>query len=73
VDPTLPKVLRGLDEATVFARAYRFEMTKDYLALVARVEGLSQNQSGSDKSQVWRAGHAFRASFDRARLLPRVP
>ena len=54
MDPELERVLRGLDEAVEFAKSYRFEMTEDYLALIARVEALPQNRPGADKSWVWR-------------------
>ena len=53
MDPELERVLRGLKEAAEFAKTYRFEMTDDYLALLARVEAMPQNQSGADKSHVW--------------------
>ena len=49
----LDAVLRGLDEAREFARTYRFEMTDEYRALIARVESLPRNQPGSDKSGRW--------------------
>jgi hypothetical protein len=73
MDPELERVLRGLNEAAEFARTYRFEMTEDYLALLARVEAMPQNQSGADKSHVWRGLQAYRSSFKNVRLLPRKP
>ena len=54
MDQDLERVLRGLEEAAEWAKTYRFEMTADYLALLAHVEALPQNQSGTDKSWVWR-------------------
>lgn len=51
--PTLEDALRGLEEAAEFAKSYRFEMTEDYLALIARVEAMPQNQTGADKSGRW--------------------
>ena len=54
MDPELERALRALDEAAEFAKSYRFEMTEDYLALLAQVEALPQNRSGADKSWVWR-------------------
>lgn len=54
MDPELERVLRGMEEAAEFAKTYRFEMTEDYLELIARVEALPQNQEGADKSWVWR-------------------
>ncbi|OFW13830.1 MAG: hypothetical protein A3F70_00570 [Acidobacteria bacterium RIFCSPLOWO2_12_FULL_67_14] len=50
----LERVLKGLDEAAAFARTYRFEMTDEYRALIARVEALPANRPGADKSWVWR-------------------
>ena len=54
MDPDVERALRGLDDAVEFAKAYRFEMTADYVALVARVEALPQNRPGADKSWIWR-------------------
>jgi len=72
MDPELERALRGLDEAVEFAKSYRFEMTEDYLALLARVEAMPQNQSGADKSGRWRGSRAYAASLAaRATLLPR--
>lgn len=49
----LERVLRGLEKAKEFARTYRFEMTDDYRALIARVEAMPRNQSGADRSGRW--------------------
>ena len=73
MDDELERVLRGLEEAAEFARTYRFEMTEDYLAFLARLEAMPENQSGTDKSHVWRGLQAYRNSFKNARLLPRTP
>ena len=54
MDAELEHALRGLDEAVEFAKSYRFEMTEDYLALLAQVEALPQNRPGADKTWVWR-------------------
>ena len=54
MDPELERVLRGLDEAVEFTKSFRFEMTEDYLALLAQVEAMPQNRPGTDKSWVWR-------------------
>ena len=62
MDPELESALRGLKEAAAFARTYRFEMTEDYLTLLARVEAMPQNQSGADKSHVWPGLQAYRIS-----------
>ena len=72
MDPELERALRGLAEAVEFAKTYRFEMTDDYLALIARVEAMPPNQSGADKSGRWRGNRAYAASLAaRATLLPR--
>jgi len=54
MDAELERVLEGFKKAAEFARTYRFEMTDDYLALLARVEAMPQNCPGADKSWVWR-------------------
>jgi hypothetical protein len=72
MDAELERALRALDEAAEFAKSYRFEMTEDYLALLARVEAMPSNQSGADKSGRWRGSRAYAASLAaRATLLPR--
>ena len=73
MNPELDRVLRGLDEAVEFAKSYRFEMTEDYLALIAQVEAMPRNQSGADKSHVWRGLQAYKDSFKNVRLIPRKP
>ena len=73
MDDELERILRGLEKAAEFAKTYRFEMTDDYLALLARVEAMPQNQSGADKSHVWRGLRAYRNAFKNVRLLPRKP
>jgi len=73
VTPELEEVLRGLERATAFAKSYRFEMTEDYLQLIAQVEAMPRNQPGTDKSYVWRAQRAYKESFKNVRLLPREP
>ena len=73
MDSELEPALRGLDDAVEFAQSYHFEMTEDYLALLAQVEAMPGNRSGSDKSGVWPALQAYVASFKDVRLLPRTP
>ncbi len=68
----LERVLRGLEQAREFAKSYRFEMTDEYRALIAQVEGLPQNQSGADKSGLWRGSIArHKTWFSNIRLIPR--
>ena len=69
---TLPleDMLRALREAPEEARSLGIELTDDYLELIAQVEALPDNQSGSDKSHVWPAQRAFVDSFKNVRLLP---
>jgi hypothetical protein len=66
VDPELEHVLRGLEEAAEFAKTYRFEMTEDYLQLIARVESLAQNRPHTDKSWVWRLIESSARHYARA-------
>jgi hypothetical protein len=71
VDSPNDRLSKALDEATEFARTFRFEMTDDYLALIEQVEALPRNQSGSDKSGRWLGSRAdARALVQRATLLP---
>jgi hypothetical protein len=57
------RALRALDEATEFAKTYRFELSDDYLSLIEAVEAMPQNQSGCDKTGIWRAVRAYRETF----------
>jgi hypothetical protein len=65
VDGDLEDVLLGLEKATEFARTYRFEMTEDYLHLIAQVEALPSNRPGSEKGGRW-LGRPARKSATRA-------
>ena len=69
--PTLEDGLRALAEATELAKNIHIDLTPEYLRLIAVVEALPQNQSGADKSWVWRADQAFREVFAKARLINR--
>lgn len=60
---TLEDGLRALDEASELAKAIRIELDDAYLAAIARVESLAQNQSGADKTWVTRATRAFDRHF----------
>jgi len=73
MDPELERVLEGLKETAEFAKTYHFEMTDDYLALLARVEAMPQNQSGADKSHVWRGLKAYVDTFRNVRRIPSTP
>lgn len=74
MDMTLERTLRGLEQAAEFARSYRFVLTDDYLALLARVEAMPSNQSGADKSGRWLGSHSTASALAaRARLVPRTP
>jgi hypothetical protein len=68
MEPTLADALRGLEEATEFAKSYRFELTDDYVALIARVEAMPQNQSGSDKTGIWQDLRAYTETFRQLRV-----
>lgn len=69
MNPTLEDGLRALEEATEQAKAIRIELDDNYLALIAQVEGRPDNQSGSDKSWVWRMDRAFRDHFANVKYL----
>jgi hypothetical protein len=60
MDPERELALRALDEAAEAARSIRIDLTPDYLALIAAVEALPQNQPGSDKSHCGIPGLALR-------------
>lgn len=63
--PDLEDALRALAAAADFARRYRVKLTGDYLARLAVVEALPQNQAGADKGGRWRgsvASHRARAA-----------
>jgi hypothetical protein len=69
----LDAVLRGLDESREFARTYRFEMTEEYRALIARVEALPRNRPGADKSGRWLGSRAdAQAALEHVRLSSRA-
>ena len=70
MDPELERVLRGFDEAREFARTFRFEMTDEYLRLIAKVEALPRNQSGADRSGRWLGSRSYWDWMKRARLQP---
>ena len=74
MDRELEEVLRGLEEATKFAKSYRFELDDDYLGLVAKVEALPENQPGARKSSHWVGSRAaWQAHYARAHRVPRKP
>ena len=47
----------------------RIELDAEYLRAIAIAEALPENQSGADKTWVWRMEHAFREHFKRVRPL----
>jgi hypothetical protein len=71
VHPTLEDGLRALREATEQAKSIRIELDDDYLALIAHVEARPDNQSGADKSWVWRMDRAFREHFANVKYVGR--
>ena len=66
VGPTLEDGLRALREATELAKLIAIELDDAYLANIARVEARPENQSGADKSWVWRMDSAFRSTMRNA-------
>jgi DNA-binding protein H-NS len=71
--PTLEDGLRALREAAELAPHIKIELTEEYLALIAQVEALPQNQAGADKSHIQLADRVYREFFQRVRLLPNKP
>lgn len=65
--PSLEDGLRALREATELAKSIRIELDEQYLRWIAQIEARPENQSGADKSRVWRRDRAFRDFFARAR------
>lgn len=71
--PTLEDGLRALRESTELAKSIRIDLDDDYLANIARIEARPENQSGVDKSWVFRLDEAFRDMFKRAKYVGRLP
>ena len=69
--PTLEDGLRALQEAAELAAAIRIELDDEYLRAIALAEALPQNQSGADKTWVWRLDRAFRDTYARAKYVGR--
>ena len=67
--PTLEDGLRALHKAAESAKSIRIDLDEDYLANIARVEARPENQSGADKSWVWRMDQAFRSMFKNAKYV----
>jgi hypothetical protein len=64
---TLEDGLRALDESTALAKTIRIDLDENYLRAIALAEGLPENQTGADKSWVWRMDEAFRLHYQHAR------
>jgi len=64
---TLDDGLRALREATEEASKIRIELDDRYLRAIALAEALPTNQSGADKTWVWRMEEAFRQHYANAR------
>ncbi len=67
MDPTLEDGLRALREATEQAKSIRIELDEGYRRAIAFAEARPENQSGADKTWVWRMDAAFRAEIRQAR------
>ena len=69
---TVEDALRMLRDASEQAAQIRIELTDDYLALIAQVEAMPQNQAGADKSGRWLGSIPdLRAALSRVRLKPK--
>jgi hypothetical protein len=64
---TLDDGMRALDEAFELAKDIRVDLDAGYRRAIEIVEAMPRNQSGSDKSWVWRLEEAFRDHFARAK------
>jgi hypothetical protein len=64
---TLEDGLRVLRDSAERASSIRIEIDDEYRRVIQLAEALPQNQSGADKTWVWRMEHAFREHFKRAR------
>lgn len=64
---TLEDGLRMLREAAEQAPSIRIDLDDRYLRLIAQAEALPQNQSGADKSWVWKMEAAFQHFYTVAR------
>ena len=64
--PTLEDGLRALREATEQAVLIRIELDERYLRAIALAEALPENQSGADKTWLWRMVDAFHRHFAEA-------
>jgi len=74
MNSTVEDGLRILREATEQAAQIRIELTDDYLAPIAQVEAMAQNQAGADKSGRWRGSLPdMKANLSRVRLKSRDP
>ena len=71
--PTLEDGLCALRESTEMAKSIRIDLDDAYLANIARIEARPENQSGVDKSWVFRLDEAFRDMFKRAKYVGRLP
>jgi hypothetical protein len=67
--PQLEAALRMLDDAARETASIRIEVDEDYRRAIALVETLPQNQSGSDKTWIWRMDRAFREHYRRAKRI----
>ena len=61
--PTLEDGLRALREAAEQAASIRIVLDERYLRAIALAEALPGNQSGADKTWVWRMEETFRAHY----------
>ena len=71
MEPELADALAAIDRAVAWVRERQESgwppLSSEYLRAIERVERLPQNQSGSDKSWVWRTVKTAREHFRRAR------
>jgi len=67
VDPEIEAVFRMLDDVAEEAKSIRIDIDDDYLHAIELAEALPENQSGADKTWVWRMDVASRTYFKHVR------
>ena len=70
---TLEDGLRALERASELAKSIHPTVDEQYLQWILEIEARPENQSGTDKTWVWRAEQAFLDVFRNARDMTRKP
>ena len=67
MDSELEAVFRMLDDAVEQAKSIRIEVDEEYVRAIELAEALPSNQTGADKTWVWKMDAAFRQYYKRVR------